>query len=249
MNCRTLVEAALLAAWCSLIVQAVPAQGQSIVVEPDHYAGGTALNQISPFVSLITAANNNLPHPPVPFDVRATTSVFPFLPSTGTNVFAHALGIPFWYTDRRLRMDFAGLVSTLSIDFQGGTANVQERGTLEVYSSQNVLLGAYVTAPLFGGQIETMNIGHASADIAYAIAYTLPGQTSFGRLDHLVFSAPVSVPEPTCLGLMTFGAMGFMGWRHCLARQRRRHAGMAACRGQGRKPDLSRATERNFSRR
>lgn len=181
------------------------------MVEPDNYANGTALNQISPFVSLITAAANNLPHAPVPFDVRATTSVFPFQPPTGTNVFAHALGIPFWYTDRRLRMDFAGLVSSLSIDFQGGTADVQERGTLEVYSSQNVLLGSYITAPLFGGQIETMNIGHTSADIAYAIAYTLPCQTSFGRLDHLVFSAPV--PEPTGLGLMALGMMAFVGWR------------------------------------
>ena len=197
-------------------------QAQSIVVEPDDYASGTALNHISPFVSLITAAGNNLPHPPVPFDVRATSSVFPFQPPTGTNVFAHARGVPFWYTDRRLRMDFAGLVSTLSIDFQGGTANVQELGTLEVYNSQSVLLGAYVTAPLFGGQIETMSISHPSADIAYAIAYALPGQTSFGRLDHLVFSTPVPVPEPATLGLLALGATGVIGWRCCRGQKRKR---------------------------
>ena len=213
----------LLLSLCCLMFHVASAPAQSIVVEPDDYASGTALNHISPFVSLITAANNNLPHPPAPFDVRATTSVFPFQPPTGTNVFAHA-GVPFWYTDRRLRMDFAGLVSTLSIDFQGGTANVQELGTLEVYSSQNVLLGACVTAPLFGGQIETMSISHASADIAYAIAYTLPGQTTFGRLDHLVFSTPVPVPEPATFGLLVLGAAGAIGWRCCRSQKQKRLA-------------------------
>jgi hypothetical protein len=126
-------------------------------------------------------------------------------------------------------MDFAGLVSSLGIDFQGGTTSVQERGTLEVYSSQNLLLGSYTTSPLFGGQIETMNIAHPSADIAYAIAYTLPGQTSFGRLDHLVFGAPV--PEPKSLGLVALGSMGLIGWRRYGRRKARPGAVLASLCG------------------
>lgn len=185
-------------------------RAQLLVLEPDNYTNGTVLNHIIPEVSLITAADNNQPHPPAPFDVRATTSTFPFMPPTGNNVFAHAGGIPFWYTDRRLRMDFAGLVSTLSIDFQGGNSLVQERGTLEVYNGQNVLLASYLTAPLLGGQIETMSINRALPDIAYAIAYALPGQSQFGRLDHLVFNTPVPVPEPSILWMLGVGGLGIL---------------------------------------
>jgi hypothetical protein len=186
-------------------------QAQLVILEPDNYANGTVLNHIIPEVSLITAGNNNLPHPPVPFDVRATTSTFPFTPPTGINVFAHAGGIPFWYTDRRLRMDFAGTVSDLSIDFQGGTTGVTERGTLQAYSAQNILLDTYVTSPLLGGQIERMSIHRASPDVAYAIAYALPGQTAFGRLDNLAFSVPV--PEPSALWLLGIGLLGVVSFR------------------------------------
>jgi hypothetical protein len=185
-------------------------RAQLLVVEPDNYTNGTVLNHIIPEVSLITAGSNNQPHPPVPFDVRATTSTFPFIPPTGSNVFAHAGGIPFWYTDRRLRMDFAGLVSTLSIDYQGGTTSVQEHGTLEVYNGQNVLLASYVTGPLLGGQIETMSINRASPDIAYAIAYALPGDVAFGRLDHLVFNTPVPAPEPSVWWTLALGVVGII---------------------------------------
>src|SRR5204863_668557 len=96
------------------------APGQ-IVVEPDNYADNAVLNHVVPEVSLITAANNNLPHQPAPFDITGVTSTFPFQPPTGSKVFAH-VGVPFFYTDRRLRMDFNGLVSEISIDFQGGSA-------------------------------------------------------------------------------------------------------------------------------
>ncbi len=182
------------------------ARAQLITLEPDHYPNGATLNLVNPAVRLITAGNNNLPHVPAPFSVWATTSFLPFAPPTGTNVFSH-VGVPFFNSDRRLRMNFAGLVSTVSIDFQGGAAGVQEQGLLAVYDLNNLLLGSYTTAGLLGGQIETMSLTRPTPDIAYAVAYTLTANSPFGRLDHLVFNAPVPVPEPAAIWFIATGAL------------------------------------------
>ena len=66
---------------CALAAVSSPAQ--IIQVEPDNYTNRTVLNHVEPAVSLITAGANNLPHPPVPFDVWASTvPSLPFLPPT-----------------------------------------------------------------------------------------------------------------------------------------------------------------------
>lgn len=199
--------------FCTLLFRGLlPAQ---VVLDPDQYASGTILNQALPEVSLITAANNNLPHPPVPFNITAATSTFPFQPPTGNNVFAHA-GVPFFNSDRRLRMDFNGLTSFLSIDFQGGNSLATEFGRLEVYGLGGLLLDTYTTAGLLGGQIETMSINRPGSDIAWAVAYTVNPAGGFGRLDHLVFAAPLPVPEPG-LGVLILAA-GLAVWRSCRRR-------------------------------
>jgi hypothetical protein len=185
-----------------LFLLASRAGAQLIVVEPDNYADFSVVNDVVPQVHLFTAGTNNLPHPPQGFDVTARTSTFPFLPPTGTNVFAHA-SVPFWNTDRRLRMDFAGPVSSVSIDFQGGTSLTQEVGRLEVYDAGGTLLEAYSTARLEGGQIETMTINRPSADIQWAVAYADESGFPFGRLDFLRFSTPV--PEPSTWVLVSAG--------------------------------------------
>lgn len=174
-----------------------PVRAQLITVDPDAYADGTVLNTVIPGLSMITTGPDNVPWP---FNVTAFTQTFPYSPPTGVKVFAHS-SVPFWNTDRRLRMDFSGVISTINIAFMGSNSGVAERGQLEVYGVGGQLLGTYTTQPLFGGQVETMGFQRNQPDIAWAVAYTLPGDSPFGRLDHLVFSQPVAVPEPGTVAL------------------------------------------------
>lgn len=171
-------------------------------IEPDAFAHGTVLNQVNPYVSLITVANNNQPHPPVPFDVTAATTLAGYA-STGTNVFAHA-GVDFWYTDRRLRMDFAEPASQLSLDFIAGPGLLSSQGILEFYDHHNTLLRSDTTALLTPLSVETLSVTRAVPDIAWAVAYTaIDSPQQFGRLDNLQFSA---VPEPAAWALLAVGA-------------------------------------------
>src|SRR5215207_7254713 len=71
-----------------------------VTIEPDAYAHTQLLNTISPFVTLSTAVP---PSDSPTFNVVAYTDAAGA--STGTNVFAHGGGIPFWATIRKLRMD------------------------------------------------------------------------------------------------------------------------------------------------
>ena len=192
-------------------------RAQLITLDPDAYPHGTVLNTVIPGLNLTSAGAGNVPWP---FDVTAVTQTFPYSPPTGDKVFAHA-GVPFWNDARRLRMDFNGVVSTINIAFMGSNALADERGQLDVYGVSGQLLGSYTTQPLFGGQVETMGFQRSQPDIAWAVAYTLPGNSVFGRLDHLVFSQPVAVPEPGKVALfVVFG--GFVLLRRLGRRGHRR---------------------------
>lgn len=191
--------------------------GQFITLEPDNYTNGTILNHVVPQVSLITAGTDNLPIPPVSFDITATDDPQLYT-STGTRVFGHQ-GTYFMNDIRRLRLDFAGLVSSLSLDFIGSGFPLQpERGHLEVFSAGNVLLDSYVTPVPGAGGVVTMTLDHPTPDIAWAVAWS-EGLT-FGRLDHLVFSDPVLVPEPASFVLIVAGA-GALGMLRHWGRRRR----------------------------
>jgi PEP-CTERM motif len=212
-----LMNVRLFLAVMASVFAAVSSPAQIIVVEPDNFTNRTVLNHVEPAVSLITADANNLPHPPVPFDVWASTvPSSPFLPPTGLNVFSH-VGVAFWNNNRRLRMDFAGLVSMVSIDFQNPVPNAFEQGTLAVYGADNTLLDSYTTASLAGGLFETMLVNRPTPDIAYAVAYTITPDSPFGRLDHLQFSMPVAVPEP---GVWCLAGVGLLAicWRRAATR-------------------------------
>ena len=192
------------------------AHGQTFVLDPDSYAAGTVLNTIIPQVSLITVGPNNLPHFDPGFNVTVAEETFPFQPPTGDSVFAHA-GVGFWYTERRLRMDFNGLVSSMSIAFQGGNSITPEVGQLEAYNASGQLIATYTTQSLLGGQVETMSVNRLNPDIAWAVAYSLPGDSHFGNLDHLVFTG-VLVPEPN---LWLPGALGLVAAMAFRARRNR----------------------------
>lgn len=173
---------------------------QLITIEPDNYSSPTLLNHAFPQVSLVTAGANNLP---IPFDVTAVYDGFGYA-STGTNVFGHAGGIPFWNSDRRLRMDFASPANYLAIDFIGGEFFTNEFARLEVFSSTGNLLGSYQSAPRAADSVETMFISRPAGDIAWAVAYLPPEGGVFGRFDRLQFSV---VPEPTVFALLAATAL------------------------------------------
>jgi hypothetical protein len=203
---------------CLTLGLAGTSRGQLITIEPDNYTNGTILNRIVPQLSLITAGSDNLPIPPVSFDITATDDPLLYT-STGTRVFGHQ-GNYSMNDIRRLRLDFAGLVSSLSLDFIGsGFPLLPERGHLEVYSAGNVLLDSFVTPAPGAGGVVTMSLNHPAPDIAWAVAWS-EGLT-YGRLDHLVFSQPVLVPEPSSMALVAVGGcvLGVLRWHR---RSRRR---------------------------
>jgi hypothetical protein len=185
------------------------------IIEPDHYANGSVLNHLYPEVDLITAGSDNLPIPPVSFDVTASYDGFGFA-STGTNVFGHA-GVPFWNTNRRLRMDFNTPVSLLSIDFIGGDLFTNDVAQLDVFDSSGVLLASYVSSPRAPDSVETLWVSRLAGDIAWAVAYAGPGNGNFIRLDNLQFT---TVPEPSAATLLLLaGTLGLRGKRKALLPQ------------------------------
>jgi PEP-CTERM motif len=171
--------------------------GQEFVIEPDSYAHTQVLNTVSPHVTLSTGAfSDNRPT----FDVVAYTDAADA--STGTKVFAQSGGIPFWNISRTFRMDFHSLVTNIQIDYIGsGFLGNSYRGRLEAYSSAGVLVDSYLTAPLAGGQFETMVVD--APQIAWALAY--PPEDPFGDLDNLRFTV---VPEPATLALIGLAMCG-----------------------------------------
>jgi hypothetical protein len=167
---------------CALASQA---GAQTYIIEPDDYPDGTVLDHILPAVHLTSAGADNLPIPPVPFEVTAVGDLLDFA-TTGTNVFACA-NVPFWNSDRRLRMEFAVPVSAVTIDFAGGQYFTDETGRLDGYNTAGQLVASYVTAPQAAGHMETMTIFREATDIAWAVAYVPPNLGVFGRLDNLRF--------------------------------------------------------------
>jgi hypothetical protein len=167
------------------------AGAQTYIIEPDDYPDGTVLDHILPAVHLTSAGADNLPIPPIPFEVTAVGDLLDFA-TTGTNVFACA-NVPFWNSDQRLRMEFATPVSSVTIDFAGGQYFTNETGRLDGYNAAGQLVVSYVTAPQAAGHMETMTISREATDIAWAVAYVPPDLGAFGRLDNLRFGI---VPRP-----------------------------------------------------
>jgi hypothetical protein len=189
------------------MLAAFTAAAQIQVLEPDNYPDGTVLDHILPGVHLTTAGADNLPIPPVPFEVTATDDILDLAP-TGTNVFGCA-NVPFWNTDRRLRLEFTAPVWFVALDFAGGQFFTNETGRLDAYNASGQLIASHVTTPQPAGDVETMSIARAGADIARAIAYVPPDAGVFGRLDRLRIGFGVP-PQPPVISGIAPGANGGM---------------------------------------
>lgn len=169
----------------AMLLMVGAARSQSFTIEPDNYADTTVLDHVLSAVHLTSAGADNRPIPPVPFDVTANDDNLDFV-STGTKVFGHA-NVPFWNSDRRLRMEFAAPVSWVMIDFIGGEYFAVETGRLDGYNAAGQWVASYSTAPLAAGHKETMILSRDQTDIVLAIAYVPPDLGVFGRLDVLRF--------------------------------------------------------------
>lgn len=186
-----------------LLASCLTAPAQLIIIEPDDFAEFSVLDRVSAPVNLTTVGPNHQPILPVPFSVTATTDLLNFAP-TGRKVFGN-FSVPFWDTNRRLRMDFAGTVSRVSLAFAGGNYLAAETGRLEAFDGRGVLLETAFTMPLGPGAQEILSITRPTADIAFAVAFARPGEGSFLRLDRLTFTPPV--PEPSVLTLAAVGLL------------------------------------------
>ncbi len=197
--CRSAATVALLVGSLAHTAWSAPFPGTETVIEPDDYAEGQLLNNISPHVTLSTGAfDDNRPT----FDVVAREDLGDA--STGNKVFAHGTGVRFWNSDRTFRMDFHSPATSIQIDYiASGFFDNTYRGLLEAYSSTGVLLDSYLTAPLAEGQFETMTV--EAPQIAWALAY--PPDDPFGDLDYLRFTV---VPEPRTMLLAGIAAVGMM---------------------------------------
>jgi hypothetical protein len=179
-------EAALAGIGVFLDLNANGVHDSNPVADADQFLDGTNLANKFSGVNLSVADSANVPS--TFFEVRAGTDAFH---STGTSVFTEN-GIPFWTEGFRFRADFGTSVSQVGLDFIGSSTLTQQIGTMLVFDAASNLLETVTTAGLLAGQVATMSVSRAAADIHHIVAYTLTG--SFGRLDHLTFSGN---PEPT----------------------------------------------------
>ncbi len=179
------------------------ASAQVVVIEPDDFADGTILDNISPVVTLSTGAfDDNQPT----FSVTAET-LTNAQTTTGDKVFAHA-GVSFFSDVRTFRMDFNEPVSAISIDYiASGFSGEAFAGLLQAFDANGTLIVEDTTAPLFDEQFETLTVSVPSGNIAYALAY--PPEDPFGRLDNLRLTV---VPEPSSAILLTM-ALLVVGFR------------------------------------
>lgn len=178
-------EEGRLAGWT---VRLVDAGGSPLdltqTLDPDAYTAGTVLNSVLPQAALSLEGD---PMGRVVALASGSGKVF-------GNDTSFAVASPIWKPKGsldavQLRVDFTAPVTSVQLDAIGTAAG--DRGRLEVYDANGVLLGRYTTGELAGGQSETMRVQRPAADIAYAVA---SGHAGAGvRLDRLRFGPETAV--------------------------------------------------------
>lgn len=154
--------------------------GNLFEIEPDDYAEGDELTNVSEHVALYTTTADN----EIAELFVVTANEDKDHAATGEMVFGHA-NIPFFNNDRRLRVQFVGVGTEVTLVFINGEAFDQSSARLEAYDADDKLIDEYVTDALLPGESETMTV---SGSMKYAIAYLADGDGSFGRFDLLTFN-------------------------------------------------------------
>jgi len=192
------------------VLFSLTASADTFTLEPDNYANQADLTHAIPQVTLLLAISSDNQTVVPSWDISANNDSYA---STGGRVFGYLGVFPSLWDGRRLRMDFASPVSSVSIDF---ISSFNDSGELHIFDSNWHELGTGLLTPtLAAHQVETMNLSSLSGDIAHAVAYS--HSSGFGRLDNLQFTALVPEPPVTVLGAVF--AASFV-----LARGRRRNA-------------------------
>lgn len=184
-----------------------------VLIEPDNFAEGANLNQVSPLVDLaihdgiLRAFPTDFGIVPAPnvIPVTALTNVDIFgghFTSTGTKSFGHA-GIPFTSLSRAIGMRFNAPVNSISIDIIGRESLQATVGILEIYDASGTLLDSVSSAPLLRQGVGTLTIGLPVGNIGYARAYSNNSLSNFGAFDNLRIN---TVPEPNLT--LVFPAIG-----------------------------------------
>ena len=185
-----------------------------VIIEPDSFAEGANLNQVSPLVDLaihdgilrVFPTDFGIFPAPNVIPVTALTNVDIFgghFTSTGTKSFGHA-GVPFTSLSRAIGMPFNAPVNSISIDIIGRDSLQATVGILEIYDASGALLNSVSSAPLFRRSVGTLTIELPVGNIGYARAYSNNSLSNFGAFDNLRIN---TVPEPNlALVLPAIGA-------------------------------------------
>ncbi len=189
------------------------ANAETFLIEPDNYPARTMINHIIPEVTLSQALPNNTAFPFNPVLAAPDSPVG--YPHVLTGNLEIGPGIGTWNNNNRLRMDFTSSVQFVSLRFGGGDVYANDTGILEAFNSSGTLIASANSSPLSAGSWETVSVGLAGDQIAWAVAYFPVNGGTFGRLDHLEFS---TVPEPSVCALLV-AALGVL-CHHQYARRR-----------------------------
>lgn len=165
------------------------ADEEATTMDPDSFLPDQVLDFVSPKLRITTADADNLP-----VAEQVTASVDSVVGQDG-QLFAHA-GNTAWTTDRRLRVDFSSPASSVQLDFIAASDTGPERGTLVAFSHAGEQIANVTSSSLQKGQLETMSIQRATADIAFVVAYTSESTSNQGRLDNLTAQ---TVSEPVAI--------------------------------------------------
>lgn len=161
------------------------------VVEPDDFAQGDPVTSANAFLSAQIVGNgpllaDNFVHSGGGNPASTGSQVFRFAISQGggPKLLSEA-----WNENVRLNSYFFSPTSYVQIDAIGNSDGDYAR--LEIYNSSNQLIGRVTSQALQTGQVETLSLGRAEGDIAYAVAYGFNGTGV--QFDNLHFGPPVSV--------------------------------------------------------